>query len=256
MKLSSNATGVSDDTEFKRQREVHRSAMGEDLSLRNQSLELLRSALAYKYPYQFEWCGVPVIRHPEDLVLLQEIFWIVKPAAVVETGIARAGGLLFSASLMRMMGVTPKVLGLDVLIMNHARDAVRSSSFADGIEMWQGDSASSEARTTVQKFISLNSANQPIIMILDSDHSHAHVLAELKALAPLVPLGSVIVVADTLIEDMPPGHYPEREWGPGNSPLSAIKDFLKQDSRFATATQWSRRGLLSEIRDGVLERVN
>jgi cephalosporin hydroxylase len=132
--------------------------------------------------------------------------------------------------------------------------AIQQTSHAEAIQVWQGDSASADAVAKVSAFIDDAASKSPGLLILDSDHSKEHVLAELSGLARLLPQGSLVIVADTVIEDMHSGFYGERGWGPGNSPKSAIDDFLGKNPDFARSSTWGRRGLVTEIRDGVLVR--
>lgn len=255
--MSQNPYGadVPGNDAFVAHRESHRQAMGHDANLRRKAIELQMDAETYGFGYQHEWCGVPIIRLPDDIVLLQEIIWHVRPAFIVETGVARGGSLVLSASLMAMTGVEPHVLGLDLLVLPHATAALSESPFADGIEVWEGDSTSSEAAAAVRAFISAHAPSGPGILVLDSDHSHDHVLRELEKLCPMFPEGSVIVVADTLIEDMPMGHYPDRPWDVGNNPLTALRQFLAANPDYVPSQRWGRRGLMTELRDGVIEKV-
>jgi len=229
--------------------------MGANEALRKTALALQLRAEAYAYGYQQEWCGIPIIRLPDDIVIFQEIVWRVKPRFVIETGVARAGSLVLAASLMAMTQLKPRVLGLDIKIFPHAREALLLSPFASGIQLWEGDSASERARLAVSDFVRSTPDQGPGILVLDSDHSHSHVLQELQLHAPLMPRGSLILVADTLIEEFPAGHYPDRPWDRGNSPLTAVRTFLRENPGFRLADEWARRGLVTEFRDGIIERT-
>ena len=246
---------IPSESEFIKERDERRAAMGDDQALRDEAIELQMRAEKYGFGYQQEWCGVPVIRMPDDILVLQEIIWQTRPPFVVETGIARGGSLILSASLQSMAQLDCRVLGLDIQILEHARRAIRNSPFSEGIKTWQGDSASQEAAQVVADFITKTSTDDPGLLILDSDHSHKHVFNELCNLAPLLPKGSLVLVADTLIEEMPEGHYLDRPWGRGDNPLTAVRAFLGEDPRFALAERWCRRGLLTEFRNGILQRV-
>ena len=228
--------------------------MGGDAGLRLAALELQSRAEAYSFGYQQEWCGVPVIRLPDDIVILQEIIWHSRPRFIVETGVARGGSLVLSASLMAMAQVPPRVLGLDIQILEHARRALAESPFAPSIDIWEGDSVGEEAKICVESFIRETKGTGPGLLVLDSDHSHAHVLEELRNHTPALPVGSLVLVADTLIEEFPPGHYPDRPWDQGNNPLTAVRAFLAEDSDYRVSEKWCRRGLLTEFRDGIIER--
>lgn len=245
---------VPNDAEFELERDAWRSSLGADEKLRSEAVTLLRLADKHHFGYQWVWCGVPIIRLPDDIVVLQEIIWSVRPRTVIETGIARGGSVVLSASLMAMAGIEPRVLGIDNLVHQHTRDAIAGSPFGDSITIWQGDSSGEESAAEVADFLRAYGEERPALLVLDSDHTHTHVLSELKRLAPLLPPGSLVLVADTIIEEMPDDYYPERPWGPGNSPASAVRQFLEEDQRFVLDERWCRRGLISEFRDGVLRR--
>lgn len=230
------------------------SRMANDDLLREQAIALQVSASRYGYGYQQLWCGVPIIRLPDDIMLIQEIVWELQPSCVVETGVARAGSLLLNASLMEMAGLEPSVLGIDIQIFPHARSAVETSRYASNIHLFESDSTSNDSIQTVRKFVSAKENRNPVLMVLDSNHSHSHVLNELTRLTPLLPSGSVTIVADTIIEAMPAHMYENRPWGRGNSPLTALHEFLQNAHEWSIAAKWRRRGLLSEFHDGVIQR--
>jgi len=226
--------------------------MGYDIELHHQAIQLQVAASRHRFGYQQTWCGVPIIRLPDDIVLIQEIIWEVQPKCVIETGVARGGSLLLNASLMEMCGIQPAVLGIDIRILEHATKAVADSRFAGEIKLVETDSTSSSAQTEVREFIAKHSDGGPVLAVLDSSHAHEHVLNELQMIAPLLVAGSVVVVADTIVEAMPEGFYTDRPWGRGNNPLTAVNAFLKDNSQFSRVDKWGRRGLISEMRDGVI----
>jgi cephalosporin hydroxylase len=243
---------IPDAEEFGRLRQSWRTGFGADKELRNQAINLIVESNKHNFGYQWEWCGVPIIRHPDDIVLQQEIMWVLKPSRVVETGVARGGSLVLSASLMAMTGLNPRVLGMDIQILPHALEALLPWTQTGQIELLEGDSASDLAVDRVKEF--LNADPGPSLLILDSNHSHHHVLHELNALAPLLSIGSLVVVADTIVEEMPDDYYPNRPWSKGNNPLTATQEFLKRHPNFELDSRWSRRSLLGECRDGILIR--
>jgi cephalosporin hydroxylase len=250
-----HGSDIPDDDSFRALRSTDRRNLAADDELRKAAVDLQVRAERHNYTYQFEWCGVPVIRLPDDIVLLQEIVWSLRPEFIVETGVARGGGVLLDASLMVIAGLAPKVLGIDIQILPHARTAIESSRFASGIQLLEADSAGRSAGEEARLMIGPVESSPPGILILDSNHTHDHVLAELRSLAPLLPRGSVILVADTLVEEMPEGLYENRPWGRGNNPMTAVCAFLLENNDFEIAVEWNRRGLMSEIRDGVLVRT-
>jgi cephalosporin hydroxylase len=243
---------VPNGVEFQKTREQWRKDFAGDQELRAQAIDIIVESNKHNFGYQWEWCGVPIIRHPDDIVLQQEIMWELKPSRVVETGVARGGSLVLSASLMAITGALPKVLGLDIQILPHAIESLARWTDSGQIELSECDSTSDLAIANVQKF--LEHVSQPCLLVLDSNHSHDHVFRELVALAPLLPVGSTIIVADTIVEEMPEDYYLNRPWGRGNNPYTATREFLKNHPNFELDSRWSRRSLLGECRDGILTR--
>jgi len=239
--------------EFQSIREKWRTELGADELLRSHAIELVVESNKHNFGYQWEWCGVPIIRHPDDIVLQQEIMWNLKPVRVIETGVARGGSLVLSASLMSMIGIAPRVLGLDIQILPHAHSSLKRWTDEGSIELFEGDSTSDAAISRVKTL--LNNINEPCLLILDSNHSHEHVLRELNFLAPLLPMKSIVIVADTIVEEMPENYYPNRPWGKGSNPFTATQQFLKLNRNFEMDLRWSRRSLLGECRDGILRRT-
>lgn len=245
---------IPNESEFAKSRGEWRTKMGNSMDLREKSIQLTIASNEFHYGYQWEWCGVPIIRHPDDIVLQQEIMWNLNPKHVIETGVARGGSLALSASLMEMSGNQSKVIGLDIQILPHATEALKSWIISGRVQLVECDSTSSIAKRAVKNF--LGNTQEPVLLILDSDHSHQHVLGELQVLTPMLPIGSVVIVADTIVEEMPTGYYMDRPWGRGNNPLTAVKVFLDSNPDFQIDQRWSRRSLMGECRDGILIRVS
>ena len=251
-KPTSHGSAVPDAEAFEAQRAQRRAALAADEDLRRSAVALQVAAEQHGYTYTWEWLGVPVIRIPDDICVLQELVWAYRPDCIVETGVARGGSMVLNASLQLLAGIEPRVLGLDVLILPHTRDALRGHPMATGVELYEGDSTDEAARERAAQFVG---GAERAILLLDSNHTHDHVLAELRVLAPLLPVGSYVLVADTLIEEFPAGHYGNRPWDRGDNPLTAVRQFLAENTDFVRDDSWARRGLLSEFRDGVLKRV-
>lgn len=250
--VSYHDEAVEDDLDFRASRETWRRAIAEDDGLRHRAVELQQAMDRHRYTYQFDWLGVPIVRLPDDIVILQEILFVERPDCIIETGIARGGSLLLNASLQSLVGVKPRVMGIDINIFQHTRNAIDGSALAGHIVLVEGNSASQAVRDVVHGFVK---ASNKVMLILDSDHSHSHVLSELLSLAPLLPSESLVLVADTIIEEMPDGYYSNRHWGRGNSPLTAIHEFVSSDSRFALEPAWNRRAVVTEFRDGILRKT-
>jgi len=243
---------VPSNTQFRQQRELWRSHLGHDSGLRKQALELQMALDKYRFTYQFEWLGTPIIRLPDDIIVLQELIFAERPTIIIETGIARGGSLILSASLQSLSGLDPNVVGIDIDIFPHTRAAINGSQFRENIELIEGDSCSPDVRERVKNALQ---GAEKCLLILDSDHSHAHVFGELGALASLLPVGSLVMVADTVVEEMPVDYYSDRHWGVGNSPLTATREFVASNPDFVLEEKWSRRAIVTEFRDGCLRRV-
>jgi cephalosporin hydroxylase len=246
-------TDIPSDVEFSKHRQDWRESLGNNKSLRDQAISLTVAANEFMYGYQWEWCGVPIIRHPDDMVLQQEIIWNLRPTHIVETGIARGGSLILSASLMEMTGVKANVLGIDIQIFPHAQDALRNWINENKIHVHESDSTSASTAQLVKDFLSNSSS--PALIVLDSNHSHNHVLNELVNFSALVPVESIIMVADTIISEMPDGSYENRPWSNKSNPLTAVEEFLRGNQNFKLDKRWSRRSLMGECRDGIIRRI-
>lgn len=184
------------------------------------------------YVYNFTWLGIPIIQLPQDLQAMQEIIWRVKPDLVVETGIAWGGSLMFTASMLAILEACEeidngKVVGIDIDIRPHNRKSILSHPLAKKINLIEGSSIED---TIVHQVKSFARQHNRVLVCLDSNHTHDHVLAELEAYAPMVTTGSYCIVEDTIIEDAPEGMVSERPWGKGNSPKTAVWEYLKRIS--------------------------
>ncbi len=244
-------------TEFEREVEARVAANGGDADLVAGARAFLRPSVDARYSYNFSWLGRPIIQYPQDIVALQEILWSVQPDLVVETGIAHGGSLIFSASMLELNAACggPKdarVIGIDVDIRAHNRAAIQQHPMSKRISMIQG---SSVAPDIVAQVRAAAVGRQRVLVCLDSNHTHEHVLAELEAYASLTTVGSYCVVFDTIIEDMPVGTYADRPWGPGNSPKSAVDTFLLEHSEFERDTRVDHKLLISVASGGYLRRV-
>jgi cephalosporin hydroxylase len=245
---------IPTDKEFTRTRKSWRLDMAESELLRKKAIELTIMSDKFHYGYQWEWCGVPIIRHPDDIVLQQEIIWSMKPSHVIETGIARGGSLVLSSSLLQICVGGGKVLGLDLKILAHTVQKLKPWVESEQIYIYECDSASTVAVNHVSDFLIDNEG--PVLVVLDSNHTHDHVFNELNSFAPLIPVGSVVIVADTIIEEMPTDYYTNRPWSVGNNPLTALNRFLDLNSNFQIDERWSRRSLMGEFRDGIITKTS
>lgn len=230
------------------------------------SLAWLKKAFEHKYMYNFEYLGRPIIQLPNDILAMQELIWQIKPDLIIETGIAHGGSLILSASMLSLLdycdaieqGTTldPKstrrrVLGLDIDIRAHNRAAIEGHPMANRIDMIEGSSIDPAIIAQVQ---AIARGYERVLVCLDSNHTHEHVLAELEAYAPLASAGSYCVVFDTIVEDMPAEMFPDRPWGPGDNPKTAVWEYLKTHPEFEIDKQIDHKLLISVAPDGYLKK--
>lgn len=216
------------------------AANGQDEALRSAAAAFMAASIPPKYSYNFSSLGRPIIQYPQDMVAMQELIWTVRPDLIIEAGIAHGGSLIMSAAMLALIDyaeaatngglVDPhaspsRVLGVDIDIRAHNREAIEAHPMAHKITMIQGSSIAPEVIAKVHEFAA---GFRKIMVILDSNHTHDHVLAELEAYAPLTSKGSYCVVFDTVVEDLPSSMYPDRPWAQGNNPKTAVWAFLER----------------------------
>src|ERR1700686_5137772 len=232
-------------------------ANSRDSDLCSAAEHFMRVSTAPKYSYNFSWLGRPIIQYPQDIVAMQEIIWRVNPDLIIETGIAHGGSLIFSASMLELNAAcggpqNAEVLGVDIDIRAHNREAIEAHPMFKRISMIQGSSIAPEI---IEQVKAKASGKQRVLGCLDSNHTHDHVLAELQGYARLTSVGSYCVVFDTMIEDMPGEMFPDRPWGPGNNPKTAVWEWLKTNTEFEIDKQTDYKLLISVAPDGYLKRV-
>lgn len=244
------------------------NAMADDLNVQSKSNEWIILANHKKYSYHFSFLGRPIIQYPQDMVAMQELIWAVKPDLIIETGIAHGGSLIMSASMLALLDMCEaiesgavldpksskrKVLGLDIEIRQHNREAIEAHPMASRIQMIQGSSIAPEV---IEQVRTVAKSYQRVLVCLDSNHTHEHVLAELKAYAPLTSIGSYCVVFDTIVEDMPKAMFPDRPWGPGDNPKTAVWEYLKTHPEFEIDKSITNKLLITVAPDGYLKRIS
>lgn len=238
-----------------------------DERLKTDATAFMRSSIASRYSYNFSWLGRPIIQYPQDIVTMQELIWKVRPDLIIETGIAHGGSLVFSASMLALLDLCDaieqesaldlkhpgrKVLGIDIDIRAHNRAALETHPMASRIHMTEG---SSIAPNVIEEVRTIAADHTRILVCLDANHTHDHVLAELEAYAPLTSVGSYCVVFDTIIEDLPAEMFPDRPWGPGNNPRTAVGEYLKTHPEFEIDKEIDHKLLISVAPDGYLKRI-
>lgn len=250
----------SDAAEFAAAVHAGIAAQGSDRVFRDLSHEWMVASARHRYSYNFSWLGLPIIQYPQDIVAVQELVWRVQPTLIVETGVARGGSMLLLASLLAILdaceegagSIERRVVGIDIDVRPWNRDAVESHPLARYVRLIEGSSTAPEVVETVA---GLADGHERVLVLLDSDHSHAHVLEELRLYAPLVSVGSYCVVFDTVVEDLPEDALFGRPWSPGNSPRTAVRAFLEEDDRFVVDDAMDAKLMLSVAPGGFLHRV-
>lgn len=242
---------------FKQECEQEILSQGVNSELKSLSQEWINKANAGKYSYHFEWMGRPIIQYPQDILAMQELVWKVQPDLIIETGIAHGGSLIFFASMLELNAACggpsdAEVIGIDIDIRSHNRSAIVRHPMNKRISMIEG---SSIAQHVIEQVRAKAKNKQRVLISLDSNHTHEHVLAELEAYAPLTTVGSYCIVFDTVIEDMPPDMFPDRPWGPGNNPKTAVHSYLKEHPEFEVDLQINHKLLISVAPDGFLKRI-
>lgn len=227
-------------------------SQGQDNYLRTLSTEFIRLTGKYKYTYHFTWLGRPIIQFPQDMIAMQELIWKIKPDLIIETGIAHGGSLIFYASLLNLIGNDGLVLGIDIEIRPDNRDAIEKHPMVKRISMIEGSSID---ENIIRKVYSFAREKGKVLVCLDAMHTHKHVLKELELYSPLVTKGSYLVVFDTVIEDMPDDFFPNRPWGKGNNPKTAVREFLKKNDRFEIDKNMQNKLLITVAPDGFLKCV-
>jgi cephalosporin hydroxylase len=238
------------DAQFAEASRLAVARMAADPAMRSRSEAMMLASLEHRYSYNFRWLGVPIIQYPQDMVAMQEIIWQVKPDLIIETGIARGGSLIFYSSMLRLLG-KGQVLGIDIDIRPHNREAIESHPMADRITMFEGSSITDEMAGRVREFAR---GYESVLVVLDSNHTHEHVLRELELYAPLVTPGSYCVVFDTIVEDMPPGSFPDRPWDIGNNPKTAVREYLRTHPEFTIDASIPDKLQITVAPDGYLRR--
>ena len=235
--------------EFEKRNNKLIKTMSKDLEFRKESEEWFEKSLKYEYSYHFSWLGRPIIQYPQDILAIQEIIWKIKPDLIIETGIAHGGSLILSASILELIG-KGEVLGIDIDIRKHNKEEIEKHSLYKRITMIKGSSINKEI---IKKVHSFAKEKKKIMVILDSNHTHNHVLEELAAYAPLVSKGSYLIVFDTIIQNMPKEFTKNRPWGKNNNPKTAVEQFLKKNKRFKIDKKIEEKLLFTVAPSGYLK---
>ena len=237
--------------EFEKRNKKFTNKMSKDENLKRLSRSWFDNAFKYEYSFHFTWLGRPIIQFPQDIIALQELIWKIKPELIIETGIAHGGSIIFSASMLELIG-KGEVLGIDIDIRKHNRLEIEKHSMYKRITMIEGSSID---KKIVKKVYQHAKGKKRILILLDSYHTQKHVLKELQLYSRLVRKGSYVIVFDTVVEDMPENSFPNRPWGKNNNPKTAVKKFLKTNKRFKIDKEIEKELLITSCPDGFLKCI-
>ncbi len=268
-----------DDLKFQDYVRRNVESAGQDAGFAGLSQAWVRECIGHNYAQNFTWLGRPVIQVPQDLYATQELIWACRPDLIIETGIAHGGSLVMSASMLALLDycdaveagsvLNPKagrrkVVGVDIDIRPHNRAAIDAHPLHHKINAIQG---SSLARDTVDKVAAQAEGYERVMVFLDSNHTHDHVLEELELYASYVNKGSYCVVWDTGVEDLPADMCADRPWGKGNNPKTAVWEYMRLlknegrkardggDLRFEYDHTIEHKIMITASPDGFLKRV-
>jgi len=225
--------------------------MGKDSKLRKMTIDWMLKANEYKYTYNFKWMGRPIIQYPNDMFIIQELVWQIKPDLIIETGIAHGGSIIFLASMLELIGKKGKVIGIDIDIRKHNKNEIEKHPMIKRIIMIEGSSTDD---AVIDKVYNIAENKKVIMVILDSNHTHSHVIKEMNFYGKLVTVGSYMVIFDTCIENFPKGYCKNRQWDVGNNPMTALDEFLEKNNNFIIDEFLNSKAILSNAPRGFLKR--
>lgn len=247
-------THKDDRQEFGAHARAQARALGQDADAFRASTALVTQLDVYDYSYLWNWMGVPIIQMPADVMATQEVIWDTKPDIIIETGVARGGSVLFMAGMLRLLGNGGKVIGVDIDIRDHNRQAIEGHPMSSDVILLEGGSVDENILTQVRDHIPQGAR---VMVVLDSDHSYDHVLAECRAYGPMVTPGCFMVVADTLVGHLEPEQVPQKRskiWEKGDEPLAAMHTYLKETDTFEPDAALNGKLVLSSSPGGYLRR--
>lgn len=245
-------SGYDDTPSFIETNHAHAQAMAADEALTSAAQSVMVEADRYGYTYQWSWLGLPMIQLPADIVVLQEIVWETRPQLVVETGLARGGSAIFFSSMFELLG-EGEVVAVEIDVRAHNRQRIQEHPLSRRVTIIEGSSVDPHVVAAVR---ARADAADRVMVMLDSNHTHEHVLAELEAYAPLVTVGQFLVVSDTAIETFPEQTHRPRPWKPGDNPHTALKEYMRGTSRFVVEPHIDAKLLMTASPGGYLRCVS
>lgn len=238
--------------EFYKNKKNNIETLGKSKDSKKIAIEFIVASEVGKYSYNFSWLGRPIIALPQDMIAMQEIIWECKPDLIIETGVAHGGSIIYYSSILEIIG-KGEVIGIDIDIRKHNRELIEAHPMFKRIKLIEGSSISTEVFDQLK---SITHNKGKIMVLLDSNHTHSHVLRELEIYSQLVSKGSYLVVFDTIIEDLPEGFVKNRPWGKGNNPKTAVWEFLKKHPEFEIDKEIENKILITVAPDGYLKRIH
>ena len=238
--------------EFERLKRDDISSLGADEVAKDLTRRWFEHVSRKRYSYHFTWMGRPIIQFPQDILATQEIIWETKPNLIIETGIAHGGSLVFSASILELLGGDGIVVGVDLEIRAHNRAALDAHPMRRRIYLIEGNSVD---QRIIEKVAAFAKDRDRVLVLLDSNHEKQHVLSELRQYGPFVTPGSYMIVFDTIVDEMPASFSEGRPWGPGRGPKAAIEEFLKETDHFTVDPTYPNKLLITVAPGGFLRRI-
>lgn len=242
---------MSETEKFRKEVKDNILLQGSNEPLKKTAAAFMDASIRSRYSYNFTWLGRPIIQYPQDIIAIQEIIYQVQPDLIIETGIAHGGSLILHASICELIG-KGEVLGVDIDIREHNKSEILNHRMSKRISMIQGSSID---ETIVKQVAEIAAGKEKVLVILDSNHTHDHVLNEMKWYAPFVTKGSYMLVFDTVVEDLANDIYDNRPWGVGDNPKTAVWEFLKTNDDFVIDTAMDDKLLISVAPSGFLKKV-
>ena len=218
----------------------------------NQSNEWLLESIKNRYSYNFDWLGLPIIQYPQDIVAIQEIIWKTKPNIIIETGVARGGSLILSASILELISNNGLVFGIDIDIRKHNRERIENHPLSKRIKLINNSSINKDVTDEIDQYVK---PNDDVLVILDSNHTHKHVLSELNIYQKYLKKNNYMIVLDTIIDDMPENFSSKRSWGKKNNPKTAVNKFIKYTDRFVIDNSIHNKLLITVANSGYLKCI-
>ena len=238
--------------EFEKRNSEFVKNMAIDRRIKKLSAEWMNHVLEYEYHYHFSWLGMPMIQFPSDILVLQELVWRLEPDLIVDVGVARGGSVIFFASMLSLIGNEGHVVGVDIDFRAHNLKAIKEHKLYRNVTLIEGSSTDKDVKS---QLISIANKANKVMVILDSNHSHEHVLMELETYTAFVTLDSYIVVFDTVIEEIPEKFNEGKPWSRGNSPKTAVDCFLEGNNKFILDRSFEEKALITSAPGGFLRRV-